>query len=102
MIQERRVALGNIRHYNFRRAITLEANFTKLAEPEDFWICRGQPLLNRLKRQWQGLEPLGDQRDYSKCQLDTVTANKMLLDGWHKIQKNTQVLILTSLVNSMI
>ena len=87
MIQERNVALGNIRHYNFRRAITLEADFTKLAEPEDFWICRGQPLLNRIKRQWQGLEPLGDQRDYSKCQLDTVTANKMLLDGWHKIQK---------------
>ncbi|HIO92308.1 MAG TPA: efflux RND transporter permease subunit [Leucothrix mucor] len=87
VIQERHVALGNIRHYNFRRAITLEADFIKLSEPEDFWKCRGEPLANNLKRWWEGLEPLGDQRDYSQCQLDTVTANKMLLDGWNKVQK---------------
>ena len=85
--QERNVALGNIRHYNFRRAITLEANFTKLTKPEDFWKCRGEPFINQLKRRWQGLAPLGDQRDYSQCQLDTVTANKMLLEGWNKIKK---------------
>jgi len=36
MTQERRVSLGNIRHYNFRRAITLEANIEQLKEKEDF------------------------------------------------------------------
>ncbi len=73
MIQERKVSLGNIRHYNFRRAITLEANIEQ-RQQEDFMTCRLRPAL------------LGDDRDYSKCQLDTVTANKMMVDAWDKIK----------------
>jgi len=34
--QKRQVSLGNIRHYNFKRAITLEANIEQLKEKEDF------------------------------------------------------------------
>jgi multidrug efflux pump subunit AcrB len=74
LIQERRVSLGNIRHYNFRRAITLEANILQQPEQEDFVACRLRPAL------------FGDERDYSKCQLDTVTANKMMTDKWDKIK----------------
>ena len=74
MKQERRVSLGNIRHYNFKRAITLEANIEKLKTKEDFMACRLRPAL------------YGDERDYSICQLDTVTANKMMLDGWDKVK----------------
>lgn len=74
LTQERRVSLGNIRHYNFRRAITLEANIQQLKEKEDFMACRLRPAL------------FGDKRDYSICQLDTVTANKMMLEGWEKHQ----------------
>lgn len=74
MIQERKVSLGNIRHYNFRRAITLEANIEQRQEQEDFMACRLRPAL------------FGDERDYSKCQIDTVTANKMMVDEWDKIK----------------
>ena len=74
MVQERKVSLGNIRHYNFKRAITLEANIEQLKRKEDFMACRLGPAI------------FGDQRDYSICQLDTVTANKMLLEGWAKHQ----------------
>lgn len=74
MKQERRVSLGNIRHYNFKRAITLEANIEKLKTKEDFMACRLRPAL------------YGDERDYSICQLDTVTANKMMLGGWDKVK----------------
>ena len=72
--QKRQVSLGNIRHYNFRRAITLEANIEQLKEKEDFMACRLRPAL------------YGDERDYSKCQLDTVTANKMMIEGWDKVK----------------
>lgn len=71
LTQERKVSLGNIRHYNFRRAITLEASIDHL-EKEDFMACRFRPAL------------FGEERDYSICQLDTVTANKMMLKGWEK------------------
>ena len=74
LIQQRKVSLGNIRHYNFRRAITLEANIEQRQDQEDFMACRLRPAL------------FGDERDYSKCQLDTVTANKMLVDAWDKIK----------------
>ena len=70
MTQERQVSLGNIRHYNFRRAITLEANIEQRKEKEDFMTCRLRPVI------------YGEERDYSKCQLDTVTANKLMLDAW--------------------
>lgn len=76
--QTRNVSLGNIRHYNFRRAITLEADIHKLKEQEDFMACRVRPALYALNEQW------GEKRDFSKCQLDTVTANKMMLAGWEK------------------
>ncbi len=74
MTQERKVSLGNIRHYNFRRAITLEANIEQRQEQEDFMACRLRPAL------------FDDKRDFSKCQLDTVTANKMMTDEWDKIK----------------
>ena len=35
VIQTRHKNLGNIRHYNFRRAITLEANLRSKINPED-------------------------------------------------------------------
>ena len=70
MTQERRVSLGNIRHYNFRRAITLEANIAQLKGKEDFMACRLRPAF------------YGEERDYSICQLDTVTANKLMLEAW--------------------
>ena len=72
--QERQVSLGNIRHYNFKRAITLEANIEQLKTKEDFMACRLRPAI------------YGDKRDYSICQLDTVTANKMMLAGWDKVK----------------
>ena len=68
------MSLGNIRHYNFRRAITLEANIEELANKEDFMACRFKPAV------------YGDERDYSICQLDTVTANKMMVDKWDKLK----------------
>ncbi|PID47137.1 MAG: cation transporter [Proteobacteria bacterium] len=70
----RKISLGNIRHYNFRKAITLEADLVKLTEPEDFWECRLVPAFK------------GTPRDYDKCQLDTVTANTLLKQGWAKYQ----------------
>ncbi|GAA0421291.1 efflux RND transporter permease subunit [Cocleimonas flava] len=76
MTQERGVSLGNIRHYNFRRAITLEADIDKPKGKEDFMACRLRPAL------------YGEERDYSQCELDTVTANKLMLDGWEKYRKD--------------
>lgn len=68
----RKISLGNIRHYNFRKAITLEADLIKLTEPEDFWDCRLDPAIN------------GTERDYDQCQIDTVTANDLLKQGWEQ------------------
>ena len=72
--QERGVSLGNIRHYNFRRAITLEADIAKPEGKEDFMACRVRPAV------------YGDEIDYSICALDTVTANKLMMEGWKKYQ----------------
>jgi multidrug efflux pump subunit AcrB len=69
--QARMISLGNIRHHNFRRAITLEASLVKQKQ-EDFWKCRVEPI-------WKN-EP----KDFTQCALDTVTANAMLLEGWDK------------------
>jgi len=76
MTQERGISLGNIRHYNFRRAITLQADIKKLKGKEDFMACRLRPAI------------YGEARDYNKCELDTVTANKLLLEGWEKYRKD--------------
>ena len=76
MTQERGISLGNIRHYNFRRAITLQADIKKLKQKEDFVACRLRPAI------------YGEERDYNKCELDTVTANKLLLEGWEKQRKD--------------
>ncbi len=61
-------SLGNIRHYNFRRTITLSADIKKHKQSAGFWACRG------------------DNIDYRKCDLDTVTANKILLKEWDKVK----------------
>ncbi len=74
--QQRGVSLGNIRHYNFRRAITLEADIAKPEGKEDFMACRLRPAV------------YGDEIDYSICALDTVTANKLMMDEWAKYQKD--------------
>jgi len=72
--ESRKVSLGNIRHYNFKKAITLHADLVKLTEPEDFWLCRMGPALGKVER------------DYSQCQLDTITANNLLKEGWKDYQ----------------
>ncbi len=61
-------SLGNIRHYNFRRTISLSANLKKHTKAAGFWECRG------------------DDIDYSKCDLDAVAANKLLLEEWDKVK----------------
>ncbi|MBU0655704.1 MAG: efflux RND transporter permease subunit [Gammaproteobacteria bacterium] len=67
------VSLGNIRHYNFRRAITLEADLVKRPD-EPFYQCRIQPGFS------------GEAPDYSQCALDTVQANQLLVEGWKQYQ----------------
>ncbi len=79
--QQRKTSLGNIRHYNFRRAITLQADIEKL-EKEDFKTCRIDPALHAISNK------LGAPRDYKNCQLDTVTANSLLRQGWDKHRKD--------------
>ena len=69
--QQRVVSIGNIRHHNFRRTITVEADLVK-QEHEDFWQCRILPALTKTPK------------DYTKCTLDTVTANQQLLQEWDK------------------
>ncbi len=71
--EQKAVSLGNIRHYNFRRAITLEADLVKRPD-EPFYACRLQPMFS------------GETPDYSQCALDTVQANKLLVDGWAQYQ----------------
>lgn len=69
--EQRQVSLGNIRHYNFRRAITLEADLVKRPNAP-MYECRLQPLIE------------GTPIDYGLCGLDTVTANNILLAEWDK------------------
>ncbi len=73
--EERNVSLGNIRHYSFRRAITLEAG---LVERKDapFYECRVQPVMEKT-------EP-----DYNLCAIDTVQANAMLSAEWEKYKND--------------
>ncbi len=69
--EQRNTSLGNIRHYNFRRAITLEADLVK-RDNEPFYECRLQPMLK------------GTQRDYNVCSMDAVQANAQLREGWEQ------------------
>jgi multidrug efflux pump subunit AcrB len=62
--QVRTLSLSNIKHYNFRRTITLSADLKKHDTETGFWECRGSDI------------------DYTKCDLDTVAANKLLLEQW--------------------
>lgn len=71
--EQKGVSLGNIRHYNFRRAITLEADLVKRPD-EPFYECRLQPMFS-------GAAP-----DYAQCALDAVQANQLLLEGWKPYQ----------------
>lgn len=66
--QVRTLSLSNIKHYNFRRTITLSADLKKHDVETGFWECRGIEI------------------DYSKCDLDTVAANKLLLEQWNKVK----------------
>ncbi len=69
-----KLSLGTIRHYNFRRAITLSADLKKQANNAGFWECKLKPAIYST--------PV----DYSQCDLDTVTANQQLVAAWAKIQ----------------
>lgn len=71
VVADKGVSLGNIRHHNFRRAITLEADLVKRPD-EPFYECRLQPALT------------GQAPDYSQCALDTLQANQLLLKGWEQ------------------
>lgn len=70
--QKRAVSLGNIRHYDFKRTITVQADLVKNEAP-DFWQCQLKPAFT------------GAAKDYSQCDLDTVTANNMLKAEWAKV-----------------
>ena len=63
--QVRTLSMSNIKHYNFRRTITLSADLKKHETEAGFWECRGSDI------------------DYTKCDLDTVAANKLLLEQWN-------------------
>ena len=67
-------SLGNIRHYNFRRTITLSADLIQHPETAGFWNCQVAPAIYDT--------PI----DYSHCDLDTVVANERLLTAWNTVQ----------------
>jgi multidrug efflux pump subunit AcrB len=67
-------SLGNIRHYNFRRTITLSADLKKHPETAGMWNCQIAPAIYAT--------PI----DYSQCDLDTVVANQRLLTAWNTVQ----------------
>ena len=67
-------SLGNIRHYNFRRTITLSADLDQHSQTAGFWDCQIAPQLYST--------PI----DYSQCDLDTVVANQRLLEDWQVVQ----------------
>ncbi len=67
--EERGVSLGNIRHYNFRRAITLEADLVERPDAPRA-ACGGKP----------------EDIDYTVCPMDTVQANNMLKAAWEQHQ----------------
>jgi multidrug efflux pump subunit AcrB len=70
--QKRAVSLGNIRHYDFKRTITVQADLVKHEAP-DFWQCQLKPAFT------------GEAKDFNQCDLDTVTANDMLKTEWSKV-----------------
>ena len=63
-------SLGNIRHHNFRRTISLSADLKKHEKKAGFFDCIGSDI------------------DYTICDLDTVVANKLLLEGWDQVKQN--------------
>lgn len=71
--QNKQLAIGNIRHHNFRRAITVEADLKTYPE-EDFYTCQIEPILKN------------SEKDFSQCSIDTVTANAELLKYWDSIK----------------
>jgi len=72
VIQSRGRSLGSIHHYNFKRTVTLQADLVKHKKP-DFWKCQLEPAIKKTPK------------DYGQCNLDTVTANKLLKEEWKKI-----------------
>lgn len=68
-------SLGSIYHHNFKRTITLEADLIKHENP-DFWTCQLEPAIKKTEK------------DFSQCDLDTVTANKLLKEKWQAIAAN--------------
>ncbi|CAA6821016.1 MAG: RND multidrug efflux transporter; Acriflavin resistance protein [uncultured Thiotrichaceae bacterium] len=71
--QNKQLAVGNIRHHNFRRSISVEADLKKYPN-EDFYTCQIEPQRKKTAK------------DYSKCSIDTVTANAKLLQYWNSIK----------------
>ena len=69
--QSRQPGLGNIRHYNFRRAITVQADLVKEKDTDTFANCQ----LPRL---------LGQSVDWRLCVLDSPTAVRMVQDAWEQ------------------
>jgi len=67
--EQRAESLGNIRHYDFRRAITLEADLVERPNAP-FYECRLQPMLDDAPP------------DYTQCPMDAVQANAMLREAW--------------------
>ena len=63
-------SLGNIRHHNFRRTITLSADLKKHKKEAGFFDCIGSDI------------------DYTVCDLDTVVANKLLLEAWDTVKQD--------------
>lgn len=75
VLENRGRSLGSIHHYNFKRTVTLQADLVKYEQP-DFWTCQLEPAIKKT------------QKDYGQCNLDTVTANKLLKEEWQKIAAN--------------
>jgi multidrug efflux pump subunit AcrB len=73
LIEAREPGLGNIRHYNFRRAITVQADLEKDKTTHTFADCQLPKLY--------GKEP-----DWTRCNLDTKTANEILTKRWLEVQ----------------
>lgn len=63
-------SLGNIRHHNFRRTISLSADLKKHEKKAGLFDC------------------IGSEIDYTICDLDTVVANKLLLEGWDQVKQD--------------
>jgi len=71
--ETREPGLGNIRHHNFRRAITVQADLEKDKPTHTFGECQ----LPRL---------FGEEPDWTLCDLDTKTASEIIKQRWAEIQ----------------